>query len=101
MKILEYCIAGEPVNDWLVDQELEKILSSRQENFSYSTANIFNRIRLAVHKDEIDKEAFCFLFDEKILTMNKRGRLKRWPDGFLEQACYLDGMLEEKEEEDG
>ena len=86
--ILEYAKTGKAVSDFEVEeifQELIKYTPCRcNTRVTLSTANIFDRFRLAVVSGEISPKDVAFKFEGRVININKYGRLSEWPMGFCD-----------------
>jgi hypothetical protein len=100
MIIIEYCLSGQPVSDFYVEEEYKAVLRCYEgwkefkdsHTLFYSTDNIFNRIRLGILEDEIDCNEIRFEFNGEEIVINHYGAIRHWPNGF----CNLSGNMAEK-----
>lgn len=89
---------GESVSDFNVEWEYEHLRcfikdTDETHEKTYSTANIFHRVRLGVALGEIDYQAVAFVWNDEVLLINEFGSLDLWPEGFLDQAEYSEDIL--------
>ena len=92
MKYIEYHEDGKAVSDFELDNEYWNLISSNSD-FSYSTENIFHRIRLGVLKDEINPENYVLVFKGMNFRMNKFGQINDWPIDFISQNSKLHELI--------
>ena len=87
---VEYCENGFAVPDFGVESKYQILLKLQKRNPEYlwadefSTAPIFNRIRVGIVEGDLTKEDVEFVFEGKILSMNDYARIDGWPNGFLD-----------------
>lgn len=86
MITIEYCpLTGKAIPDGKVEIEYQdNIINNTQKYLSYSTGNIFSRIRLGIVKEEITHNSIRFFFNNEYLYPNRYGALLNWPDGFCD-----------------
>lgn len=54
---------------------------------------LIQAFRLLVTKNEIEHTNIVFAFDDEVLTVDKGGRLDRWPNGFCDQIMNILAQL--------
>lgn len=73
-----------PVSDFEVDELFEQIREITWDySGGFSTANIFNRIRLGIVNDEISADAVTFIFEGQEMSLGFDGDVDNWVSGFL------------------
>lgn len=93
IKYVNYSDKGKAVSDFELNDEYQKLISSNKEYFSYSTENIFHRIRLGILKNEISFKEFIFIYDERYIFIDEYAKMINWPKGFIEQNSKLNEMI--------
>jgi hypothetical protein len=95
--ILTYSKSGIPVNDFEVEEVYKNIIHHLNEendtggsyNFSYSTENIFSRVRLGIVSGDISPDEIRFFYEGELIKINKYGAILHWPKGFLDLCIDL------------
>jgi hypothetical protein len=77
---------GVAVRDGDVNQFVDDINWGLEQNIeiSVSTENVINEVRARIKEGMIPYINVVFLFDQKILLVDKNGRLDWWPNGFCD-----------------
>ena len=91
MKTIEYCVDGEAISDFYIQDKVREIAQGSKKNFKFSTENIFTAIRLAVVQGIINHDEIVFKFGNEKINVNKFGAIPNCPKGF----CDLNVSLSE------
>lgn len=95
MITVEYTRHGDAVNDFNLELTYQDFVERVKDNevyFSFSTENIFTRIRLGIVKGEIDFPImFAFYTKEENFEFspNKYGAIVNWPKGFCDSVVRM------------
>ena len=95
---VEYHEVGFPVSDFFLEHIYETeilagVADGRDDTLSFSTENIFARIRLGIVRGEILCTDVVFLFEDEEITLNKYGKQSSWPKGFCDIGVTLNEKL--------
>lgn len=94
----EYCKEGKAISDFDISDFIKYVMDCLNDpiikdmTFKISTTPPFEAIRLAIVEGKIDFNKIQFLFQGKIITINKYGAIMDWPNGF----CDISGITSEK-----
>lgn len=95
MMKFEYCKEGKAISDFDINDFLKYVTDCLNNHritdmtFKISTSPPFEAIRLAIVEGKIDFNKIQFLFNGRIITINKYGAITDWPDGFCDLSCIM------------
>ena len=95
--IVEYAKDGDVVSDFEVNQYVEHAITNNIERCTVSSSIVVDTFRLFYVQNKIDN--LVFEFNGEILSLDKGGRLDKWPEGFcavfedqITQLIWPDGI---------
>lgn len=82
-KVVLYSPRGRPVGDDAAVPLAEYFLTIAEEPVFHTSSEVFvNAIRLAVHRGRYPHDRVVFVHRDKVLRLDKNGRIEVWPFGF-------------------
>ena len=83
-------VYGQAIADAKIESFVQEFLNSDYDQLIVGNENIIDQFRLEVKKGNYDYQKIVFVFNGATISMDKNGRILKWPVGFCD---YQDKRL--------